>query len=435
MNKAFITKSIVLGVMFILLSVSAPSNCASTLKPFLLDNSLGENTAFDNLIESLISLAHVSAISVAIVKTNELLWSKGYGLFDRENNKEANDDTIYLVASISKTFTATAIMQLYEQGYFDLDDDVNDYLNFTIRNPNYPLANITFRMLLAHQSSLATDLPTSFTRAVPGDIKIGGYPYPYLKELLVPGGIHYKPQYWTDFHPGDKMFYANVGFSVLGHLVETFTGQTLEEYCRTNIFEPLDMDDTSFLLPNLNISRVAVPYRYAKEYYPFIHYQTLDYPAGGLRTSVKDLSRFLLAHMNSGVYNGTQILTSQSVEDMHTIQYESDTYDFQYGLGFQIWETSKGLKIGHTGGLYGVSTKMAYRKSDNIGIIMFINKAFSNIIDGFVFSMIEYLLFQKAKGLSSPEIRLLEIFEIMQSNNFIYNNCKIDYQLINTKFT
>jgi CubicO group peptidase (beta-lactamase class C family) len=435
MNKAFIRKSIVVSVIFILISVSVPSNYASTLKPIGLENSLEENTIFDNLIESLISLAHASAISVAIVKDNELLWSTGYGLYDRENNKAANDDTIYLVASISKTFTATAIMQLYEQGYFDLDDDVNDYLNFTLRNPNYPLDNITFRMLLAHQSSLATDLPTSFTRAVPGDIKIGGYPYPYLNELLVPGGIHYKPQYWTDFRPSDKMFYANVGFSILGHLVEIFTGKTLEEYCREHIFEPLDMKDTSFRLPNLNISRVAVPYRYSKEYYPFIHYQILDYPAGGLRTSVKDLSHFLLAHMNDGVYNSTQILTSQSVEEMHTIQYDSDTYDFQYGLGFQIWETSKGLKIGHTGGLYGVSTKMAYRKSDNIGIIMFINKAFSNIIDGFVFSLIEYLLFQKEKGLSTPEIRLLEVFENMWSNNLMYKDCKIDYQLIKTKFT
>jgi CubicO group peptidase (beta-lactamase class C family) len=420
MDKSIFIKSMVISILFILINVSILSNSGST--QFITK----DDSFFDNLIETLIARVHMSALSVGIIKDDTLLWSKGYGLYDREKNKEAKNDTIYLVASISKSITATALMQLYEQGYFDLDDDINDYINFSLRNPNHPSDNITFRMLLAHQSSLATDLPTSFTRMMPGEITIKGYPYPYLKELLVPDGMYFKPQFWMDYRPGTDMHYANVGFALLGYFVELFTGQSLEEYCQGHIFEPLEMKDTSFFIKNLDSSRVAVPYLYSKEYYPYSHYQILDYPAGGLRTTVTDLSHFLIAHMNNGVYNGTQILTSQSIEEMRTIQYASDTYDFQYGLGFQIWDTKKDLKIGHTGGLYGVATKMAYRSSDNIGIIMFINKALSNIRDTFVYSLIEYLLFQKAKGLDSSRILFEEISEIIQSNVFLLKECMLE---------
>jgi len=399
---------------------TAPVNKLENIETFdYYPNGISEKI-FDRLIEALMSLAQMSSISAAIVKDNELVWAKGYGLYDRENNKETNEEVIYLVASISKTFTATAIMQLYEQGYFDLDDDVNDYLNFNLRNPKYPEQKITFRMLLAHRSSIATDLPTYFTRAIPGDLEISGYPYPYFEELLTPNGIHYRPQIWKDFPPGEEIYYANIGFGVLGYLVEMISGQTFEEYCKENIFEPLKMNDTSFRLLNVNVSRVAVPYESTlREYIPYIHYNIIEYPAGGLRTSVLDLSHFLIAHMNQGTYDGTQILTPESVEEMHTIQFPSDHYNFQYGLGFQIWETKTGNEIGHTGGLYGVGTKMKFKESDDVGIIMFINKAIGNLRDRFVFSLIENLLFMKAKGFSTFGVIIEDLMETMYFNQFL----------------
>jgi len=431
MVKEIVRKGIVIGIIVFLVSVTVPIQLESIIIASTPQEHSTADHRFDNLIESMMSLAHMPALSAAIIIDDELAWANGYGLYDREYNKEATEETIYLVASISKTFTATAIMQLYEQGYFDLDDDVNNYLNFNLRNPKYPDKNITFRMLLAHQSSLATDLPTFFTMAMPGELAITGYPYPFLQELLVPGGIHYRPQVWNNYSPSEDMYYANIGFAVLGYLVEILSGQTLEEYCRENIFEPLEMNETSFRLTNVNISKVAVPYKFLRrEYYPFIHYNILDYPAGGLRTSVVDLSHFLIAHMNDGVYDNTQILSPESVEEMHTVQYQSDTYNFQYGLGFQIWKTLTDTYIGHSGGLYGVATKMVFRESDDIGIIMFFNKAVGKQIDRFVFSMIELLLFLKGNGFRTSRIGPKEVFEIMQSNKFLSLDYNIDNQRI-----
>ena len=402
----------------------------TSLSNKIIDNDnvviASENT-FDKLLHTLMSLAHMSSLSTGIVIDDTLVWTNGYGLYDRENHKDADEETIYLVASISKPFTATAIMQLYEQGYFNLDDDVNDYLNFNLRNPNFPNEKITFRMLLGHQSSIGKDLPTYFTRALPGELEISGYPYPYLEELLTPGGIHYRPQMWCEYPPGDDMEYANIGFAVLGYLVEIISGQSFEEYCREHIFEPLEMNNTSFRLTNVNISRVAVPYEFLqREYIPFIHYTILDYPAGGLRTSMVDLSHFFIAHMNDGVYESTQILTPESVEEMHTIQYESDTYNFQYGLGFQIWEGATGPHIGHSGGLYGVATKMVYRKSDTVGIIMFTNKDVETLRDRVMFSLLEQLLFLKANEYTTSIGPQEKIFEIIRFNQFLSNDIDIN---------
>lgn len=385
---------------------------------------------FERLIVKLMNFAHISALSAAIVKDNELVWTKGFGLYDRENDKECNGETIFIAASISKSFTATALMQLYEEGLFDLDDDVNDYLPFSLRNPKYPDKPITFRLLLAHQSSLARereDLPSFFTRIFPGGLEVVGYPYPFLKDYLTPGGIHYKPQVWTDLPPGEEMYYANIGYAVLGYLVEILSGKSFEDYCSENIFEPLDMKNSSFRLANVNVSRVAVPYDFQSgEYYPILHYDLLDAPAGGLRTSVLDLSHFLIAHMNGGVYDNTRILNEESVEEMHTVQYPSENYKFRYGLGWQIWKTSADTSIGHTGGLFGVTTKMVFRQSDKIGIIFFTNKQIQNIKEMVAFTLIERLLFWKASGFKTAVLQKVGIKETILSNKHLLEGFDIN---------
>jgi len=433
MIKEIVRKGIVIGIVVFLVSITVPLqvesiNLASASKEYNQEYNSSYHR-FDNLIESIMSLAHMPALSTAIVVDNELVYSNGYGLYDRENNKEATEETIYLVASISKTFTATAIMQLYEQEHLDLDEDVSNYLPFSLRNPNHPDEKITFRMLLAHQSSLATDLPTFFTICYPAELEISGYPYPFFEELLTQDGIQYRQQFWNDYAPGDDMHYSNIGYGLLGYLVEIISEQPFEDYCQEHIFDPLEMDDTSFKLTSLNIDNVAIPYEYLqRNYFPYIHYSFLNYPAGGLRTSAIDLSHFLIAIMNDGVYETTQILIPDSIEEMHTIQYQSNTYDFQYGLGFQIWISSSDTIIGHTGGLFGVATKMVFSESENVGIIMFTNKAIGNLIDSFSFSMIELLLYQKINCFEKSRMGLNNIFEIIRSNNFLSEDFNINNQ-------
>ncbi|MBN2065573.1 MAG: serine hydrolase [Candidatus Thermoplasmatota archaeon] len=421
MSRILLKKKIMIGVLIIcinllLLSLSAAStnDTASFGKEKVgLLRSLEKNfdmrgvnaeeikeNFVDCLLYRLMKLAHMSALAAAIVKEDKVVWTKGFGVYDRENNKKTTEETIFLAASISKTITATAVMQLYEKKLLNLDDDVNKYLPFSLRNPNYPEVPITFRMLLSHHASLATEpnypRPT-FIRMIPGDGELEHYPDPFLKEYLVPGGMHYTPRVWEDFPPGKEMRYANIGYAVLGYLVELISDQTFETYCREHIFDPLGMHNSSFRVANLNQSRLAVPYDYhAGTYYPFMHYDTVDYPASGLRSSVVDLSRFLIAYMNEGMYNTSRILKEETISLMLSPHYDSGKH---YGLGWQLKSEGSEQYVGHSGGMHGVSTMMAFKPSDNVGVIYFINERVLNYREQFAFSLIKQLLFWKADAL------------------------------------
>jgi CubicO group peptidase (beta-lactamase class C family) len=378
MNKKFTSLIILLlfiGIIFI------PSYDASTkYENRVLYNEQQQATNeifFDKYIEILMRFAHKPSVSACIIKDETVVWRKGYGLYNIEKNKPAQPDTLYLSASISKTVTATALMQLYEQDLFDLDEDVNNYLPFSLRNPNYPDSPITFRMLLSHRSSLAGDNEYWICLSyVPGDPDIPDYPHPWLKDYLTPNGSAYSPIVWSDKPPGEIYAYANIGFAIIGYLVELISGEKFDQYCKEHIFEPLEMYNTSFRLKDVNISNMAVPYEYKKrDYIPHPHYNMyVMYPAGSMRTSVEELSHFLIANMNAGMWNNIRILNSTTVQLMHKDHYSSKNNE-KYGLGWMLGKNFLRKKeIGHSGGWPGVHTLMKYRPEDNTAVIVFTNQ-------------------------------------------------------------
>ena len=360
---------------------------------------------FDRIITFLLKIGHYPSMSACIINNTIVVWKNGYGFYDMELQKSATESTIYTVASITKTITSTALMQLYEQELFDLDDDINYYLPFSVRNPNFPDDPITIRMLLSHSSSFKPD-PLSyhwfnFSQAPP----ISWYPNPWLEEYLLPSGAFYSPEIWdTEYRPGEYMQYANINFDLIAYLVQLFSKQPFHEYCNDHIFIPLKMTHTSFRLPDLPIENIAIPYLYQNRTYEKLpYYQLLHYPIGGLMTTVEDLSHFLIAHMNYGVYNGTRILNEDTVELMHTIQPPGNIYiNFHYGLGWMIVETpiGKNVYIGHSGDIPGLHTRMFIDTSENTGIICFFNSDRSTSIEKFVSLLIQYLLFTKARQFS-----------------------------------
>jgi CubicO group peptidase (beta-lactamase class C family) len=342
------------------------------------------DAAFDRKISFLMKIAGFPSLSACIIKDDQIIWSKGYGYYDRSERKPATTDTVYVLASITKTIVGTALMQLYEQGLFDLDDDVNTYLPFDLRNPNFPEDLITFRMLLSHTSSLNTNEQLQYYWFnFSGDPPYSFFPEPYLREFLLPGGRYYDPSVWsTEYRPGEYAMYANVGFDLISYLVEIISGEPFLEYCDAHIFSPLDMKHTGFNFSRFDINQVAIPYqRYKGKYYtinelesifgwelPEPYYRMRFYPAGGLYSTVLDLSHFLIAHMNDGIYNGTQILKKETVELMHAIQPGN-----QLGYGLAWMHQSIGGLSGHGGDLPGGDTWMLYNETKNIGVIYLAN--------------------------------------------------------------
>lgn len=345
---------------------------------------------FDQKISFLMKLAGFSSLSASIIQGDEIIWSEAYGYYDRSEKKQATTDTIYLLASITKTVVGTALMQLYEQNLCDLDDDVNNYLPFELRNPHFPNDTITIKMLLSHTSSLNLNTQNEYYWFnFSSDPPLDFFPYPYLKEFLVPQGRYYQDDVWSQqYRPGEYAMYANVGYDLLVYLIEIISGNCFLEYCDTNIFLPLGMSNTSFNLSRLNIDQVAIPYqRYMGRYFtidelsffwfgknytpPDKYWRPRFYPAGGLYSTVDDLSRFLLAHMNQGALQNISILKPETIALMHQIQPENR---IGYGLGWMHTKISpRIIASGHGGDLFGVSTWMLYNNETDIGVIYLAN--------------------------------------------------------------
>jgi len=306
-------------------------------------------------------------------------------------------NTLMNIGSISKTITATAIMQLWEEGEFQLDDNINNHLPFPVKNPFHPNEPITFRQLLTHTSSI-NDGPAYEESYSCGDPKIALRTW--VEGYLTPGGAYYnREENFHDWKPGARFDYCNVAFGLLGYLVEAISGSSFSDYCKTNIFEPLGMKETSWYLADLDTAKHAVPYTYVSKgeirgrvlledgealgaqeregYLPNCLYSFPNIPDGLLRTSVHQLARFLMAYINNGSHGGRRILQESTVRQMLRSQLDQSMlpdegrdlglawYQFRLDSGDLVW--------GHTGGDPGITTRMLFRATDGVGVIVFTN--------------------------------------------------------------
>jgi CubicO group peptidase (beta-lactamase class C family) len=343
---------------------------------------------FDKNITTLMKQAHIPGLSACIIRNDKVVWSKSYGYYNRLHFwKKPDLNTVYGLGCSTIAFTTTAIMQLCENGNISsLDDDVNNYLDFSLRNPYYPDVPITFRMLLTHKSGLSEYLLTRYKlfiefAGITGFLKD---PYHLLEDSLVPGGRYYKPSLWLNIKPGENASYSGIGFVVLACLVERISGETFDKYCKEHIFEPLEMYNTSFIATNLKRENLAVPYfpLFIKNFgvlirLPWAYGRNPMEGSTGLFTTVNDLSHFLIAHMNNGTYNGKRILRNETVKLMHTIQIYrlggpdwGNDYFWAYGFGWIFYNESGTIYQGAQGSNeWGSSSRMIFRASDNLGVV------------------------------------------------------------------
>jgi len=368
-------------VILLFLTSSVPSFTASK------NNSMPSQSETHKSITELVldlkirlcmRIINMPSLTMCAIKNESIVWSRAYGTSKILQREKATLDTIYVIGSISKTVTATAILQLYEKGFFNLDDNINDYLPFEITNPNHPNINITFRMLLAHQSSLGDTLFDIIYY-----LPLLDNSSQWIQERLIPGAKHYRESYWRDYEPGENIGYSNMGFIIASILIEEISGKSFEQYCQDNIFQPLAMTNTSFQPGNLDKDKFAIPtFPFFGFYIPMFHYDTKCVsPCGGLRTNIEDLSHFLMVHMHNGTWNNVSILNTSTVELMHSVQYPNASQPFyqgyiQHGLGWSNIEIEGEEWEGYNGGAVGYVCNMVIHKSDGIAVILLSNGHF-----------------------------------------------------------
>lgn len=327
----------------------------------------------DRALDAVLDNYRYVGLAVVVVKDNEVIYSSERGLKNIRTGEKIGKDDLFRIASISKTFTSTAIMQLYEQGCFDLDDDVSEALGYRVRNPAFPDAKITYRMLLSHTSSLS-------------DAQ-GYFNYDILKPEYNPD---YAKVYW-DYAPGEKYNYCNLGFNLLGALVEIHSGERFDIYIRRHILLPLGINNAGFNVDSLDNSRFVSLYdrqdsvwiesedAYQSRAAGMVNYEPgkdaiLFSPTGGMKISATDLAKWMICRMNYGSLNGVRIISEASSKQMFT-PVQPTKGESSYGLGLMVWnDLIEGeTLIGHTGSAYGLLSTMFFDPVKKSGVVMICN--------------------------------------------------------------
>jgi len=334
--------------------------------------------ALTDEISGLVESGDIPSLQVCVVSGDEK-WVKGFG-------EQTDEDTVFLVGSIQKVFVAVSILQLYDEGFVGLDDDVNTHMPFSIRHPGYPDTPITIRMLLSHRSGLDATLPSEFpydwgddnptewTRSFPKDL-VGIPLEEWLEMNLDEDGSLYSPSHWI-WEPDTRYSYSNNGYKILMCILERVTGQSIQEYMDEYIFTPLHMDHTGFDCLEF-MDEHAAPHtrKYGNDTNILLPVWNGRYM---LRSSASDMGNLMMALMNEGSFMGTQILEEETVELMSTNTRSSIFFrDFLrklkrdgYGMGIEV--CNHGL-LGHGGSTVGFTGEFYYSPSKDTGFVRLSN--------------------------------------------------------------
>jgi CubicO group peptidase (beta-lactamase class C family) len=335
--------------------------------------------AGDRLLE-----AGAAGFAMATINADGISWSGARGFADLSGQKPMTIETIMNVASISKTVTGTSLMMLVERGKLDLDRDVNEYLPFTVRHPGHPEQPITTRQLLTHSSAIRDREAIYFSETAyyPGKdnpISLGDFVQAYLSA----DGRFYDQENFAEYPPGTQSQYSNVAYGLAGYLVEVISGKPLNRFSADNIFTPMGMKSTGWMLSEVDPAQHAFLYEWKEgEQVSVEWYGLATWPDGGMRTSVHDLSRFFAAMIGGGEFHGTRILQEATVKAMFQPQFVdgqvleavADDEGHRQGITWAYRTTGDGQTVvGHSGGDPGVTTHAYFFPDSGVGAILLVN--------------------------------------------------------------
>ena len=384
MEKSYRKISLLYALLLVLLL-----SATTSVKSWSQQTPEPVNQSLDSFFTGLMDKYKFVGIGACLIKDDRVAWRGNYGYANMETGRMINDESIFQLSSISKMITAFAVMQLYEQGKFDLDGSIDPYLQFKFRNPYFPEKEITFRMLLNHTSGLADVKSTGPVepskvgrpRSSRGDSEMTLEEY--ITQLLVPGGNYYSEEYFKDSEPGTSYNYSNIGYSLLGYLVQRISGTDFSVYCRKNIFDPMDMDDTGWHLSDLDTSRVMFSYSFSPEdtvpvYRKTYHFGEPGYPAGMVRTTMDDFSSFLIMIMNHGRYGDVQLLKPSTIDLMLSPQHIPGMSSRSFklidkSLAWLMIETNGTLYYEMNGFSVSIFTDAHFSTENGTGMIYFLS--------------------------------------------------------------
>jgi D-alanyl-D-alanine carboxypeptidase len=314
--------------------------------------------AIDDFVRKQMEQRHIPGVSLAIVQQGKMVKATGYGMANVELSVPATQDTVYQLASVTKTFTATAIMMLVEEGKLNLDDKIGKHL------PNLPTAweDVTVRQLLNHTSGIKsyTSIPDFFKSA--------------RKDFAQQEIIDLVASAPLEFAPGEKWRYNNTGYFLLGMLIEKTTGKKYGDFLSERIFKPLDMAQT-----RVNDLHAVIPNRAQGYAWDGKSLRNGDYvsptqpfSAGMLVSTVSDLVKW-----DAALYS-EKLLKKSTLESMWTPTTLAKDEQADYGFGWQTKPQNGHRQLAHGGGIPGFSTQISRFVNDQLTVIVLTNSGSGN---------------------------------------------------------
>lgn len=357
---------------------------------------------FEKDMEAYLAEIDAPGLTCAVVKDNQVIYHHNFGVKDLATKEPVDDATLWRIASISKSFTATSLLQLVEQGKVSLTDDVSDLLGFKVRNPKYPDVPITLEMLLSHTSSI-NDSQGYWTTI---DI--------INPDINTSAGACY-----NDYAPGSGGYeYCNLNLNLAGTILERVSGERFDQYVVNHVLKPLGLYG-GYCVDSLDKARFAHLYdwdaeagQYVDNYdeayaprsekvanYKMGHDALIFSPTGGMKISGLDLARYMTMHMNYGTTpDGVRIISEESSRNMQTPRSEPEHY------GLNLWLDDHFVPgvtlVGHTGGAYGLRSAMFFHPDEKYGFVVICSGAHypegmdDNVLEGSIIRMYRHFIEQ-----------------------------------------
>jgi CubicO group peptidase (beta-lactamase class C family) len=321
---------------------------------------LGAARLFSAWMEGQIAYRGLPGIAVGVVSDQELVWSKGFGFADLQARRPMTPSTLFRMASHSKLFTATAIMQLREQGKLRLDDPVSKHLPwFTLKPAGDDDGEITIEQLLTHASGLPREAGDHWTT--------NDFPtVEQVRQLMA--------QRQAAFPPATRWKYSNLAYTIAGMVVEAASGERWADYVERHIYSPLGMAQSSV---DRNVPGLTVGYGRrmpdgSRAIIPFIDARGMG-SATGITSSVEDMAKFVSAQFRRGRMGGRQILSTGALREMHRVRSVEENWQSGTGIGFAVSRFRDRTYVGHGGGYLGNTTQTMIQLDDTVAVIVLTN--------------------------------------------------------------
>jgi CubicO group peptidase (beta-lactamase class C family) len=353
---------------------------AALLFLFFSQSIFGQQEKAEADLQQIMKNLDVVGLSVAVVKDGKVIYTHAFGLKNMETQTPLKDDDLFRIASISKSFSATSIMQLVEAGKVSLDGDFSNLVGFRVRNPKFPDKVITLKMVMSHRSSINDSQGYSSL------------------DIINPAKNPDWAKCFNDYAPGKGYSYCNLNYNMIGTIIEKLSGERFDTYVKRHILTPLNLYG-GYCVDSLDSSRFTTLYEYdstAKKYTPAllayaprreeIRNYVMGYttpifsPTGGMKISAPDLAKYMIMHMNQGTADGVKIMSKKSAKRMQKKISDEEGY----GLAISNFDNLIPGKVmtGHTGSAYGLYSAMFFEPKEKFGIVILTNGSHSPYVDG-----------------------------------------------------